>query len=125
MIAPVRTAYAQRVAGSRLAAGARNVAKMAESPEIETLTESKRTGAQEESLLREGTDRAEVADAAGLAGQPVRGANHESSFDSALSQSLRLDQKLRAALEAYRYTLDKLDPDNERHRPGNIYDAPL
>ena len=124
MITPVRNAYAQRVR-SRLAAGARNVAETADVADIETLTESKRTGAQEESLLHEGAERFANTLVAETDGQ-VRGKSNE-QFASMVEQSLRFDERLRATLDAYRYTLDKLDQQSEgqRLKPGGVYDAPL
>jgi len=124
MIAPVRNAYAQRVAGSRIAAGARNVAKTTDAPVIETLSETKRTGAQEESLLREGADRPENIDSAEVE-NPGQRATEELPLSALVGQSLRFDEKLRAAIEAYQHTLDTIDQANERHKPGDVYDAPL
>lgn len=124
MITPVRNAYAQRVR-SRLAAGARNVAEMAEPADIEALAESKRTGAQEESLLHDGMERRVDARGGEPDGSGSRTSNEQ--FASVVGQSLRFDERLRATIEAYRYTLDKLDRQSQgqRLKPGGLYDAPL
>ena len=122
MIAPVRNAYAQRVAGSRVAVGARNVAKMGDVAFIETSAETKRTGAQEESLLHEG---AEGMDGAPDASQepPARGLPGK-QLSGVISQSLAWNERLRAATDAYRFTIEKLDKTNHRVKPGDVYDAP-
>lgn len=123
MIAPVRNAYARRVAGSRVAVGARNVAKMGDAPFIETAAETKRTGAQEESLLHEGAERPDDATEApqesssrGQQGRQLAGV---------IGQSLDWNERLRAATDAYRFTIEKLDKSHQRTKPGEIYDAPL
>ena len=124
MIAPVRNAYARRVAGSRVAVGARNVAKMGDAPFIETAAETKRTGAQEESLLHEGAERPDDATAE---------ASHEAAprdlpgrqLAGVIKQSLAWNERLRAATDAYRFTIEKLDKSHQRTKPGGIYDAPL
>ena len=122
MIAPVRNAYARRVAGSRVATGARNVAKMGDAPVIEAMAEIKRTGAQEESLVHEGAENADdttdsVQDVAdrGPQGRPLAGL---------IGHSLAWDERLRAAADAYRFTIEKLDKDHQRNKPGDVYDAP-
>ncbi len=123
MIAPVRNAYAQRVAGSRVAAGARNVAKMGDVAFIEISAESKRTGAQEESLLHEG---AEGADTPHEMPQEAAGRGPQAKHLTGLfGQSLAWTDRLRAASNAYRFTLEKLDKSHQRGKPGDIYDAPL
>lgn len=123
MIAPVRNAYAQRVAGSRVAVGARNVAKMGDVASIEISAESKRTGAQEESLLHEG---AEGGDTAHEAPQESAGRGPQAKpLTGLVSQSLAWTERLRAASNAYRFTLEKLDKSHQRVKPGDIYDAPL
>lgn len=124
MIAPVRNAYARR-AGSRVAAGARNIAKVSDTPFIETAAESKRTGAQEESLLREGAERADEAAAADepehAAGQGVR----RTQLADLVDHSLAWNERLRAAAKAYRYTIEKLDKTQHRSKPGEVYDSPF
>jgi hypothetical protein len=123
MITPVRNAYAQRVAGSRVAAGARNVAKMGDLASIEISAESKRTGAQEESLLHEG---AEGSDAAVETSHDSAGRDTQAKHLTGLiGQSLAWNERLRAASDAYRFTLEKLDKSRHRIKPGEIYDAPL
>src|SRR5690348_10279558 len=124
MIAPVRNAYAQRVAGSRVAAGARNVAKMGDLATIEISAESKRTGAQEESLLHEGAEGTEAA--AVETAQESTGRDAQAKHLTGLiGQSLAWNERLRAASDAYRFTLEKLDKSHHRIKPGEIYDAPL
>jgi hypothetical protein len=122
MIAPVRNAYAQRVAGSRVAVGARNVAKMGDVASIEISAESKRTGAQEESLLHEGAEGAEQHEAPQESAGRGPQAKHLTGL---VSQSLAWTDRLRAASNAYRFTLEKLDKSHQRTKPGDIYDAPL
>jgi hypothetical protein len=127
MVVPIRNAYVQRVAGSRIAAGARNVAKMpdaSEPPDIEIAAESKRTGAQEESLLHEGSERFEAA-TEGKHGGTAALHHPGEQLTSMVEQSLRWNEKLRAATEAYRNTIDRLDQDNRRTKPGDVYDVPL
>lgn len=123
MITPVRNAYAQRVAGSRVAVGARNVAKMGDAASIEISAESKRTGAQEESLLHEGAEGtdAEVETSSDAGGRDTQ-AKHLTGL---IGQSLAWNERLRAASDAYRFTLEKLDKSHHRIKPGEIYDAPL
>jgi hypothetical protein len=127
MIAPVRNAYAQRVAGSRVAAGARNVAKMSDTPNIENAAASKRTGAQEESLLREGAEGLEAAPAtdneegSGKRRQRRRGKATDTDL---VEGSLAWNARVHAAAEAYRFTIDKLDKSERQVKPGDIYDAP-
>lgn len=125
MIAPVRNAYSQRVAGSRVAAGARNVAKTSDMPNVERAAQSKRTGAQEESLLHEG---AEGYDAGSGSDDSGGGRERERSSSSVtagvIDGSLAWNERLRATAEAYRYTLDNLDPTPNRLKPGGVYDAP-
>lgn len=123
MIAPVRNAYAQRVAGSRVAVGARNVAKMGDVASIEISAESKRTGAQEESLLHEGAEGVETHDAPQETS--VRGGVQAKHLTGLVGQSLAWTDRLRAASNAYRFTLEKLDKSHQRMKPGDIYDAPL
>lgn len=126
MIAPVRNAYAQRVAGSRVAVGARNVAKMGDVASIEISAESKRTGAQEESLLHEGAEGAEGTDVAVEASHDAAGRGAQANHLTGLvGQSLAWSERLRAASDAYRFTLEKLDKSQHRIKPGEIYDAPL
>jgi hypothetical protein len=127
MIAPVRNAYAQRVAGSRVAAGARNVAKTSDTPNIETTAPSKRTGAQEESLLREGAEGLEAALAADNGegtSKPRQRRRRSDEFTDMVDGSLAWTARVRAAAEAYRYTIEKLDKSERRLSPGDIYDAP-
>lgn len=122
MIASVRNAYAQRVAGSRVAVGARNVAKMGDAASIEISTESKRTGAQEESLLHEG---AEGVDTHGAPEESAGRGVQSKQLTGLVSQSLTWTDRLRAASNAYRFTLEKLDRSHQRVKPGDIFDAPL
>ncbi len=124
MIAPVRNAYAQRVAGSRVAAGARNVAKTSDSANIETSAASKRTGAQEESLLREGAEGLESAPAVDNNEGSGKRRRRRGRFTDLVEGSLAWNARVRAAAEAYRYTIDKLDKSERRVKPGDIYDAP-
>jgi hypothetical protein len=126
MIVPVRNAYSRRVAGSRVAAGARNIAQTSDTPFIETAAESKRTGAQEESLLHEGaderTDDSVALDAPAEAdGQSPR----RKQLAGLIDHSLAWDERLRAAAKAYRYTVEKLDKTRYRIKPGDVYDAPF
>lgn len=117
MIAPIRTSYAHSIAGgSRVAAGARNVAKATDSPHIETSAESKRTGSQEESLLHDGGERREGAPddmpqekaAPAASGEDLTGLAH---------QSLALNERLRTADEAYRAILDQ----GRRQKTGEVF----
>jgi hypothetical protein len=124
MIVPVRNAYARRVAGSRVAAGARNIAKTSDAPFIETTAESKRTGAQEESLLHEGAERPDEALVADEADEAAGRGTRRRRLRDAVDHSLALDERLRAAAKAYRYTLEKLDKTRYRAKPGDVYDAP-
>lgn len=126
MIAPVRNAYAQRVAGSRVAAGARNVAKTSDTPNIETTAPSKRTGAQEESLLREGAEGLEAAVVAnnGEGSSKRQRRQRRDKFTDMVEGSLAWTARVRTAAEAYRYTIEKLDKSERRLNPGDIYDAP-
>jgi hypothetical protein len=124
MIVPVRNAYARRVAGSRVAAGARNIAKTSDTPFIETTAESKRTGAQEESLLHEGAERPDEALVAEEADEAAGRRTRRRRLRDAVDHSLALDERLRAAAKAYRYTLEKLDKTRYRAKPGDVYDAP-
>lgn len=125
MIVPVRNAYARRVAGSRVAAGARNIAKTSDTPFIETTAESKRTGAQEESLLHEGDERPDEAQMAEEADDEAVGrGTRRRQLRNAIDHSLAWDERLRAASKAYRYTLEKLDKTRYRAKPGDVYDAP-
>jgi hypothetical protein len=121
MIAPVRNGYARRVGGSRVAAGARNVAKMGDAPVIEALAGIKRTGAQEESLIREGAENTDDT-----TDSVQDGTDHGSQgrhLAGVIGHSLGWDERLRAAADAYRFTIEKLDKDHQRHKPGDVYDA--
>jgi hypothetical protein len=127
MIAPVSNAYAQRVAGSRVTAGARNVAKTSDTPSIETTAASKRTGAQEESLLREGAEGPEAApapDAGEGFGKRRQRRPRRDKFTDVVEGSLAWNARVRAAAEAYRFTIDKLDKTERRWKPGDVYDKP-
>lgn len=127
MIVPVRNGYVQRVAGSRLAAGARNVAKTgdaSETPDIETVAESKRTGAQEESLLHEGSEQFDASTPGKRGGVAARHHPGE-QLTSMIEQSLRWNERLRAATDAYRNTIDRLEQDSRPVKPGDTFDAPL
>lgn len=127
MIAPVSNGYAQRVAGSRVTAGARNVAKASDTPNIETTAASKRTGAQEESLVREGAegiDAAPATDGEGDAGKRRQRRPRRDSLTNAVDGSLAWNARVRAAAEAYRFTIEKLDKTERRWKPGDVYDKP-
>ncbi len=125
MIAPVSNGYAQRVAGSRVTAGARNVAKTSDTPSIETTAASKRTGAQEESLLREGAEGPEAAPAPdGDEGFGKRRQRGRDKLTDVVEGSLAWNARVRAAAEAYRFTIDKLDKTERRWKPGEVYDKP-
>lgn len=127
MIAAVRNAYAQRVAGSRVAVGARNVAKTSDTANIEITAGSKRTGAQEESLLREGAeglDAAPTVDSEEGSGKRRPRRQRRDSVAATAESSLAWNARVRAAAEAYRYTIDKLDRPERRLKPGDIYDVP-
>lgn len=129
MIAPVRnaTSYAQRVAGSRVLAGARNVAQVSdETPSIETVAAPKRTGAQEESLLNQSLEivdsPAVAADTPKNAGQPEP---EPKPLDQTIEDSLGWNQRVREAAEAYRNVIENLDKTQPRTKPGDVYDAPF
>lgn len=123
MIAAVRSSYAQRVAGNRVGAGARNVASANDGASIEGLTDSKRTGAQEESLLQEGAAERRPA-VSGGSEPPVSAAGNQAPIAGSARESQRSNEVLRAALEAYRFTLEKLDQEKPRPKPGDVFDAP-
>jgi hypothetical protein len=125
MLAPVRNAYAQRVAGSRVAVGARNVAKMTDAPFIETAAESKRTGAQEESLLHEGGEKMDAAVAADAPENASAPATQPRQLTGLIKHSLAWNERLRAATDAYRFTIEKLDKSHHQVKPGDVYDAPF
>ena len=126
MIAPVRNTYAQRVAGSRVVAGARNVAQVAESPTIQTAAESKRTGAQEESLIDEGAERmANPSMPSDLPPESDALNATRKSFRESVDDSLAWNQRVREATEAYRNTIENLDNSHPKLKPGDVYDVPF
>lgn len=122
MIAPVRHVYAQRVAGTRVAAGARNVADSAENALIQDAAASKRTGAQEESLVLEGSDYADHA-ANGLDAGESKALRQ--ALDFSIDHSLAWDERMREATKAYRDALEYVDKPADSHKPGDHYDAPF
>ena len=130
MITPVRNAnnYAQRVAGSRVVAGARNVAQVSDTLTIETAAATKRTGAQEESLINESVDQVtspETVDAATKAAADVEAVAVPKTFEDNIADSLAWNQRVREATEAYRNTIENLDKTHPKIKPGDVYDSPF
>lgn len=126
MIAPVRNVYAQRVAGSRVVAGARNIAQVGDAPTIQTAAESKRTGAQEESLIDEGAERLvhpSVPSDPLAESDPLT--TTRKSFRESVDESLAWNQRVREATEAYRNTIENLDNSHPKLKPGDVYDVPF
>jgi len=126
MIAPVRNVYAQRVAGNRVVAGARNIAQVSDSPTIQVASESKRTGAQEESLIDEGAER--VVSPTLASDAPSDSEQLDStrrSFRESVDDSLAWNQRVREATEAYRNTIENLDKTHPKLKPGDVYDVPF
>jgi len=127
MITPMRKAnsHVQRVAGSRVVAGARNVAQVSDSLTIETAAATKRTGAQEESLLNQSLEivdsPAVAADAPMKADEPDTG---HKPLDDTIEDSLAWNQRVREATDAYRKVIENLDKTHPQIKPGEVYDAP-
>ena len=111
---------------SRVVAGARNVAEVSDSPTIETAAATKRTGAQEESLINESLDKVGPPAKAASVTQTVAEPDPQpKTFADNIAESQAWNQRLRDATEAYRNTIENLDKDFPKARPGDIYDTPL
>ena len=128
MIPPVRnsTSPVPRVMTSRVVAGARNVAEVSDTPTIEVAAATKRTGAQEESLINESLDKVGPPAKADSVSQTVAEPDPKpKTLDDNIAESQAWNQRLRDATEAYRNTIENLDKDFPKVRPGDIYNTPF